>query len=241
MAQLYTSGPVGIFVASGRPQRESTGEIRSVEKRHNPSNRPTGIRFLGLTEKGPRIEIIPKFRNIQSDEEGDGVADVLWTSEEGLIFCDLNRWNEDVYAAVASRPVYYQQRGVTARRDVGTMMVRNQLTYGLYLHFTHWIFDSMGGPVRRSGVPVAQGGFGVFPTLPADVRKMPAGYYFPCAYLLGPDKFDPLGTRVRKIQLVFHALRFQTILSGSGHEKPSDPGLLYYTQNQYFTGLPPID
>lgn len=218
MAQLYCTGAVDLWVGVGNDTQDAplidtstAGQVNLATRRRFQGQ--TDPVFLGHCERGPVIDIMDKWRTLKSDQAGDHADDVAWMGEEALIFCNVNRFSEFAYSKIAARPVYYQRRGATWRRDVGALMLRNRLTYKLWLRFPYARKPAMRGGLAVSGVDSELLGAGPSPTvlttfsLTARGDPMPAGYRFFNAYLIGPDKLDPLGTRARMVRLVFHAVR----------------------------------
>ncbi len=235
MSQLYRTGAVEIFAGVGGPADEVLPGRNVPRPNHHNIDSKTRPIFVGFCETHPRVEIVPRFKNLRSDATGDAPADVAWMGEEAFIFCDVIRFNEPTYARLASRPVFYQRRGISSARDVGSLMVRNKLTYRLWLRFPAAAFATMGGFSGILPIPFATGSA----TIPAARIPMPAGYRFPNAYLLGPDKLDPLGTLARKVQLVFHAVRVRQGTVVRNNPAPLQAPYLLYDHDMY--GLPAAD
>ncbi len=162
MAKVYCTGPALIFVKT------------------SPSGNPA---FLGTSEFSPYIDIRAGWMPMYSDLGGKGIpVDKSYHGQEAFIFFHLTRWNESVYASLASRPGAPAPgnpatRGKNQAVDVGTMMNAEQKSYPVWVVFP-------------------------FHTFFAD---MPAGYHFFNAWLEGPDRLDPIGTDARGLDVLFYA------------------------------------
>ncbi len=147
--------------------------------------------FLGTAEYAPRIEIRPGWEPVFNDLGGSKVPfDMSYQGEEGFTFAEINRYNEVVLARLQARPqtanylgVATPPRGLNYPVDIGTLMLTEGLTVTLYV-----VFPFAGKAAFRS-------------------HQMPPGYRFPGTYLVGPDDLSNLGTKPRKVGLIFHHLR----------------------------------
>lgn len=148
--------------------------------------------FLGTAEVSPDVEITPKYNPVYRNESGLQVPfDWIYDGESGLIVADLTRYNEEVYAHLASRaaPPGRHVRGTDFVGQIGTAMVSEGIAYPLWL---------------------------VFPYAPKlAFRGMPGGYRFVASFLLGPDRLNPLSTKPRKIRLVWYASRLYDQATGT--------------------------
>jgi len=180
---------------------------------NNPIPYPTGTLinnqqpmpfYLGSARVTPRIEIMRGWAPWRDDELGLSLpADELYEGEEALVVADINRWNEPVYAYIASMVAaqngYY--RGVDVAGDVGTSMVMEGYSYPLWIQFPYAAKPAMafgaGGP-------------------------MPAGYLFYNAALLGPDRLEPINYEPSERRLVWRCRRYLEVVSGDtwlyGHD-----------------------
>lgn len=165
--------------------------------------------YLGTCEVSPQIEIAPHFEAVHNDLGGVVPFDEIYEGEEAFIDLDLNRFNEVTYATIAARPSGFTAgpaRGANTAADVGTLMLTEGKNLILWV-----VFPFFAKAVMRAG-------------------GMPAGYRFPACTLKGPDRLSPVGTRARKIHLLFHALRTWS---------PTTGAFLLYDHS--VSGLPPIN
>lgn len=167
--------------------------------------------FLGTCERGPRTLSHTYWHEVFQDDYGHRVPiDLIYESEEAFIFAELNRFNELVLAAVQER-MFRQgiqplpERGFHDDMAVGTMAKAEKKSYAVWLSF----------PYARKLIHLFSG--------------MPANFCFPACVAWGPDEQDPLGTQVRKVRLVWRAIRLQ---NGS-------LSWVYFHDTQ--TALPPPD
>jgi hypothetical protein len=162
--------------------------------------------YLGTAEEAPVIEVIPKFEPILNDIGGHTPFEASYQGEMAQTGATLNRYNETTYAFLASRPVFAATRGLNTALDVGSLILTENL------RLTVWVvFPFVAKAAMAAGA-------------------MPAGYRFPASMCVGPDKFEMLGTKPRKINLLFWHLRKWDVNTGS---------FLLYDHN--VTGLPPIN
>jgi hypothetical protein len=137
------------------------------------------------------VDIIPVYKEVRNDIGGEVAFDMSYQGEHAIISVDLNRWNEPVYSMVAARPgLGYSAagRGTNVLGDVGTLV----LTEGLGL--TVWLLFQFGTSGGAPKIAMNSGG-------------MPPGYRFLATVPFGPDRLSPLGTRPRKVNLTFAAIR----------------------------------
>lgn len=127
MAQLYTTGPVWLFVAV-----------------------PGGtLSFLGFGEEAPTIEILPRQRNVRSDASGEVPFDKSFQGKEATTSVVLNYHNKTILEACESIP-YETGRttsGSYSARDMGTLMLTEGRALSLYV-----LFSNQGDPTMP-GMP----------------------------------------------------------------------------------------
>jgi hypothetical protein len=167
---------------------------------------PSNALYLGTAEEAPVIEIIPKYEGVLNDIGGHTPFDVSYQGEMAQTGILLTRWNELTYDFLSSRPVPGAIHGLNGPLDVGSLILTEGLQLGLWVVFSFSLKTAM-----------AAGG-------------MPFGYFFPATIPVGPDKFEKLGTKPRKINLLFWHLRLWDVATGN---------FLLYTHN--VLGLPPIN
>lgn len=146
--------------------------------------------FLGTAEEYPTVDIIPHYRPINTDAAGGrhgAPEDEAWVGEEAIIQATLTYWNESVFAACAARPLGGAGRGFAYQKQMGTLMLREGAAYTVWVYFPYWSKQ-----------------FQPLPNL-AGPQKMPAGYRFPRCYLIAPERLSVLGSRPRKISLLWRA------------------------------------
>jgi hypothetical protein len=140
------------------------------------------IMLLGFAERGPEIEIVPAHELTFIDERGGRTpADAIYDGETAWIRMDLSAWDESVYSLCARRVSAAGPRGVNGPGSLGTMLLAEGALYPLYLVF----------PYARK----------------ATQTDMPSAYRFAGAVCHGPDRLAPLGTRPRKLRLLWQAFR----------------------------------
>ena len=207
MAQPYVTGPALIYV--GVPNNTG-GSSRAF--------------FLGTAEQSPVIEIRPDYEPVFNDLRGGKKPfDLSFQGEEAFTFADLTRWNENVYAALAARP-----RGATALALGGALGVVAGAagvapTRGLN------IVGDIGTLQLTEGQNIVV--WVVFPyASKAAMAGMPAGYRFPYSVFEGPDLLKPLGTKPRKIHIVFHHMAGYNASTGA-----------FLTYDHNTSGLPGIN
>src|SRR5690348_16792822 len=136
MAQLYTTGPAHIFVGGGFLSPGSMGTGGGNTPPQTSSNTPV-ILYLVTCEEAPEIVIEPKYSGTKNDLGGSEIPfDMQYEGEQGLISLDLNRYNEPVYAALASRPRFGGVRGLNGGADVGTLMQTEGLSLVTWVLFS---------------------------------------------------------------------------------------------------------
>lgn len=145
--------------------------------------------YLGTCEGSPNIEVLPQYKDVQEDIAGEVPTDVCYMGRRATITADFTRWNERTYEKAASVNPFSTNLLVDGNRpqlgydfdtDIGTLILREGYSYQLFIAF----------PFQRKD----------------KFRDMPPGYRFPCAFL-DRESLYSLGSRPRKIRLVWHALR----------------------------------
>jgi hypothetical protein len=170
--------------------------------------------FLGTCERAPRLSLVSHFREVYRDDLGHHVPwDLLMTSEEAYLYCELNRWDEAVLEAAQDR--MYRQgtpfplRGFHTEEAVGSLMRAEEYAYAVTfsLPYSRKLGNALSGA--------------------------PGNYVFPACVLWGPDDLDPLGGTqdVRKVRLVWRALRYV--------DDDDSASVLYYHASNLV--LPPIN
>jgi len=152
------------------------------------------LQYLGTAEYAPNIQIRAGYLPVHNDLGGSVVPfDSSFQGEEGFTFVDINRYNEIVLARIQARPRNHfanQQppRGLNYPGDIGSLMIQEGLAYSVVVVFPYAAKPAMAG--------------------------MPFGYRFPFSWLLGPDDLKELGTKPRKVGLVFYHGRGFNPLNG---------------------------
>jgi hypothetical protein len=166
MAQTYVTGAIHHYVSFGA---KADGTLLRA-----------GPVYLGTAENRPLVEIQPAWEPVHNDLRGDVKPfDLIYQGEDAIVVTDLNRFNELVYQAMASRT--QNLLGQDTRLDTGALALANNVAFGLWLKFDFF------GTIRAPAT-------------------LPAGYYFPNVVLAGPDTLDQLGTRVRRTRCIFQAI-----------------------------------
>lgn len=140
--------------------------------------------YLGTCEDCPRVTFRPFTKPVRTDWSCEEADDVSFLGEEAIISAALNRYNEQVYLAMAARPAFYGSHGTSSRFDRGTLMRRAGLTYPVWLLFPYYAKNAMSA-----------GG-------------MPPGYRFIESYIEG-DTLESLGTKTKMVGIVWRAIRQQ--------------------------------
>lgn len=169
--------------------------------------------YLGYSERGPRMQVRPQYSSTYVDVGGQKIPfDSCYDGQDAIVSADMSRWNEDVYAAIAIKSGASGNNspaGIDDPGDIGTLMMHEGAAITVWLRFTH--------------------------AAKLAYSTMPAGYRFPIA-MLQNDDHNELGTKPRKISLVFHCLReFDVTITnayGAGRFTLFDHDM---------TGLPAID
>lgn len=172
MATTQVSGPAFIYIA-----------------RQLPAATPTGAQlfFLGTCEQPPSLQLNPQWEPIMNDVGGSLLPiEYTYQGEDGLLSGVLNKWNEAVYAALATHGLLGQiaqslGRGADLWSDIGTMAQLEGITFQTFLHFPY-----------ASKTPNA-------------AQSMPNGYRF-LACRLASHVIGP-GTRAGRRQLIIHTDR----------------------------------
>lgn len=220
MAQPYCTGPVDVFVWADVTQRAAPRDLGLVATGKS-SNNLGDIVYLGTGELGPVVELTPYYYRHHTDDLGGRhgpPADYTFLGESALVQVALTRWNEATYAAIGSKPsagVPRGPRGTVADRHVGGMMVGDNLAHQLWLRFRYYplrVAEAAPGTLAAVLTGAAGGQFAVGAAA-RQAQIMPAGYRFPRAMLVAPERLDPLGTRPRKVSLTWQCC----------YGKPSSP------------------
>lgn len=118
MSQLYSTGPVSVFVGlyGQTPQ------------------------FLGYGERAPEIDIIPSFVPFFSDSGGPEVpAELLLAGQSGRVTVDLNKMNMKTLRVIQTRGrgrnFTATDPGLDDAGQIGTPMLTNNCSCKLYLRF----------------------------------------------------------------------------------------------------------
>ncbi len=141
--------------------------------------------FLGTCEDSPEVRINAEWIPLMNALGGSQIgSDTSFQGEKGFVRADLTKYNESVYAVMASRPFFTGTRGVTPFGGLGTLMLTENAYYPLWIQFPYFTTKT---------VMAAAG--------------LPAGYRFFAAWLEGPDNLGPLSTKPRKLSLVWTCQR----------------------------------
>jgi hypothetical protein len=139
--------------------------------------------FLGTSEQAPKIELHDEWEPIFNDLSGKVPYDMSYQGEMAHTFASLTRWNEPVLAVIQKRTrLGANIRGLDQIGDIGSLMLTQGQAYTLWV-----VFPFVTNPAFSTG-------------------GMPAGYRFPASYLKGPDDM-PIGTRARKVGIIWESLR----------------------------------
>lgn len=226
MPQQYSTGPALIWCQVGEGPLEpdtretvtisgmytDTGEhaTRVIGHPPQPSRRPV---LLGTAEFAPDLVPHPMWRHTKTSYGGDAADDTVYTGEEIFLYAELTWFSEKVYRKICSRPRYLERRGTMYRQSVGTFMRRSRSTYRTYVVFPFAFKRNpfAGAANSAGGLSVAGIGSAITAALAAaqefaTMKNMPPGYRLLHSYLLGPEH-NPVGTRARKIGLVFHGIK----------------------------------
>lgn len=130
MAQLYSTGPVDMFVW------------------HAQANAPV---FLGHGERAPSIEVTPSWVPVHCDLAGQAPMDTLYSGEMGRVSVELIRYNWATVKEMQDRAIHQDDRvatpGVCTPGDLGLLAVQEGSFYILYLRFQHAVKTAMSGMV----------------------------------------------------------------------------------------------
>lgn len=167
MAQLYSTGPVSVYCGIG-----SGG---------------TPL-FLGHGQRAPKISITAEFRDVECDLGGAVSFDTMYGGERGRVSVLLSRYNETVLTIIQDKAIAAAGavRGTDDPGEIGSLMVSEGLTYGLWLNFPY--------NTKAFNSNAANG-------------AIPAGYHFFAAYLRGPDDIEVGSTTPKMVQCNFDCLR----------------------------------
>lgn len=129
MAQLWTTGPAHIYVATGKAM---PGTLASALSAGSPL-------YLGTAEGAPDIQVEPSFTPVMNDIGGQKVpTDWMFDGAEALVVVDLTRWNEAVYATTQAWPASQDNTsGTFGAADIGTLMAHEGMTYDLWVQFPY--------------------------------------------------------------------------------------------------------
>lgn len=141
-----------------------------------------GTRYLGTGKTAPRYRTRYGWVPFFNDLGGPVISfDEVFAGKEAMISLDLNRFDQDTLDLVESVPVPgLDGPGFVDPYSMGTMMVQEEAAYGLILSF-----PNSSKPAYRAA-------------------KLPAGIYFPAAWLEGPSDHT-VGNVPREINLVWKA------------------------------------
>lgn len=218
-AQQFSTGACHIFVSQGGAMVESPGQgtIQTAL--------PFGAipQYFGTAETRPRIDIRPEFTPVYDNDFGGVARDQLYDGFDAIVAADTNYWDEDIFRQMAARTRKVGSediRGIDwAGLSVGTLMVAEGMTFELWLQFPY------GGTGQK-------------------FAKMPAGYHFFAAHLLGPDRIEP-GTAPKRIRLLWYCQRIKDTSTGDlklyDHDMSAVPSLQepFLGQPSYPPAAPP--
>lgn len=118
---------------------------------------------------------------------GDVEFDTSYQGRRATISGDFTRWNELTYAQCVTANPFGGVRGTDLDVDIGALMLTEGYAYSTILVFPFAIKAAYSGQLIR-------------------------GYRFPCTWI-EQESLHQMGSRPRKIRLVWHALRQFTISS----------------------------
>jgi hypothetical protein len=183
MATMYSTGPILVYVG---------GQTRKPTQ-YTPVAAVTSPQFLGTAEQTPQAEIRRQYHPAYNDLAGAVPFDLNFLGEDAIFAIDLTRWDERVYARLASSP---QQTGAipaagstsarggyNAVNGMGILQAHEGNTITVYMAFPYGFSSS---PANAAGV-----GFG-----------MPGGYRWHGGCLIN-DKLHQMGSKHRKLHLTF--------------------------------------
>lgn len=171
MAQPYNTGPVALFAGVGS------------------GNSPL---FLGHGERGPRIQVRPKFSPVYCDLGGSVEIDTIYDGIDAIVSVTLTRFNHGVLRTCMDRGVAFSAVSsglefIDDPGEMGTLMATENRTFQLWLLFPHAAKGAMAGT-----------GTG---------NALPRGFRFTSSYMLGPDDHEVGNSTPYKVHCVFHCLR----------------------------------
>jgi hypothetical protein len=148
--------------------------------------------FLGHGQRGPRIQVRRAYQDMWCDLGGGIPFDKAYAGAMGIVSVELSRWNENVLRiiqdAAVTNSTFTVAPGLNDPGEVGSLMVQEGIAYNLFLRFPH------------SAKP--------------SYATQPLGFRFVAAFLEGPDDFEDLGPKPRKVGLIWTCLRtFDTTVS----------------------------
>jgi hypothetical protein len=149
-----------------------------------------GLAFLGWSLEGVRVRFNPFWNNVHADLAGMMPLDVQLMGEVAQASCDLAVWDEAVLQACQSRGnPYTGSSGFMAGGYVGGLMLTEGAAYRTLIY-----------PPFRD-------------LKPSQAAQLP--YNFLRAFLAGPDDIHPLGTRPKRVRVIFQAIPAYNPLDGS--------------------------
>lgn len=140
--------------------------------------------YLGTCEYAPHIEILAEYTPVFNDLGGSKIPfDTLYEGEMAHTFAEVNRFSETTLAFAQNRPNHFTSgvRGTNVGGDVGSLILTEKKNISVYVVFPYASKAAYAGS--------------------------PAGYRFPFSVLRSPDKMFPLGTKPRKVAMIFEHLR----------------------------------
>lgn len=149
--------------------------------------------WLGTCEVRPKIFVRRKFRGVYTSDTGRQVDyDKAYAGRDALIITEMNNWNENAYAAVATRLNAREgvlHRGVDTIDSIGGLLLSEGYAFLLFIQFPY-----------SGKTLMAAGG-------------MPAGYRFFAAYPL--EEVVQPGLKANTLRLMWHALKVYDPLTGN--------------------------
>lgn len=154
--------------------------------------------FLGTATRGVRIQVRRYWEPIYNDIAGLAALDWMYEGQEGIVSCDLSRFDEAVYELIAAMPRSSSPGsvpGIEQPGDIGTMMVTEGFAFPIWVE-----------------MPYGLGGRNAKPAL----ADQPPAYHFFAAMLAGPDDFGAGAVQNQQKRLIFQCFRTTTINSQLG-------------------------
>lgn len=166
--------------------------------------------YLGTAEVSPDVEIRPVYVTVPTDASGGRRGpgeDQAYLGEEAIVSAVLTRWDYLTYAAISARPAAARGRGFIPEKGIGSLMCREGLAYPLWLYWPYFAKQTVTVPPL--GVGPAGAAAGAALNLVFNAARvgsgMPPGLRFLRTYLVAPERIYPMGTRPKKISLVWRA------------------------------------